>query len=112
MVSNKVSDNVLVNVENKKRDTAKLELIPVFTEKSQFIGKYSKYIVKSFNKLNKDEIKSLVKSIYNVDVIKVNTSMVTKKKRTIKYNKGYQKVFKKVFITLKDGQVISDFDRV
>lgn len=89
-----------------------LDLVPVFTEKSHSVNSIEKYVFKSSKKLKKSEVKLLVEKVYNVDVIKVNSSVISKKKRTIKYNRGYQKPYKKTIVTLKKGQSITDFQKV
>lgn len=87
------------------------KLIPVFTEKSHSLNKFNKYVFKSNKDFSKNKIRFLVENIYKVDVVKINTSVFSKKKRTIKYNRGYQKPYKRVTVTLKDGQSISDLQK-
>lgn len=87
-------------------------IAPIVTEKSHQMTKEGKYLFKVFPKVTKKEIKKTIERMYSVNVIKVNVSIVSKKKRTIKYDKGYQKAYKKAIVTLKKGQSISAFDGV
>jgi large subunit ribosomal protein L23 len=85
---------------------------PIVTEKAHIMSKNGKYLFKVFPKSTKKEIKEAIERMYQVEVMKVNSSIVAKKKRTIKYNKGYQKTYKKAVITLKSGQHIAAFEGV
>lgn len=85
---------------------------PIVTEKSHVMSQSGKYMFEvSFN-ANKSNVKEAVEEMYKVNVDKVNVSIVSNKKRTIKYDRGYQKKYKKAIVTLKEGQSITAFEGV
>ena len=79
----------------------------VYTEKSNgqlSIGKYTFNIDKT---CSKSQLKSLIKKIYNVDVIKVNIINTPEKNKRFKGVLGTKGSKKKATITLKDSQTIN-----
>lgn len=79
----------------------------VYTEKSNFglsIGKYTFNIDKS---CSKSQLKSLIKKIYNVDVVKVNIINTAEKNKRFKGIFGTKGSIKKATITLKKNQTIN-----
>ncbi len=94
-------------------DTAQKVIInPIMTEKSHAMSDNGKYLFKVFSKTTKRSIKKAIEDIYKVNVYKINVLTVSKKKRTIKYDRGYQKSYKKAVVTLKKGQSIPVFEGV
>ena len=92
---------------NKYYDTIKA---PMITEQSmKLIESENKYTFKVDRKSNKVEIKKAVETIFNVNVLAVNTTNVKPKfKRTGKYE-GYTQAYKKAVVKLADGQKIDAF---
>ena len=83
---------------------------PIMTEKSHGMSQEGKYLFKVSSKVNKNSIKKAIEEMYKVNVEKVNVLTVSKKKRTIKYDRGYQKTYRKAIVTLKEGQSITVFE--
>ena len=79
----------------------------IYTEKSNKQLEQNKYCFEISNDCNKDEIKSLVKSIFKVDVVKVNISNVTGKTKRFKGVLGKKASYKKALVTVKEGQSIN-----
>ena len=79
----------------------------IYTEKSNKHLEQSKYCFKISDDCRKDEIKSLVKSIFGVDVIKINISNVTGKIKRFKGVLGKKPSYKKALVTIKAGQSIN-----
>lgn len=93
-------------------DSYGVVIAPIVTEKSHSISQEDKYLFRVSSKANKKGIKRAIENMYKVDVEKVNVLTVSKKKRTIKYDRGYQKAYKKAIVTLKKGQSITAFEGV
>ncbi|MCK4635486.1 MAG: 50S ribosomal protein L23 [Candidatus Moranbacteria bacterium] len=93
-------------------DSYGVVISPIVTEKSHSINQEGKYLFRVSSKANKRDIKRAIENMYKVDVDKVNVLTVSKKKRTIKYDRGYQKAYKKAIVTLKKGQSIIAFEGV
>jgi len=79
----------------------------VYTEKSNKQLEQNKYCFEVSDDCNKDEMKSLLKSIFGVDVTKVNVSNVFGKIKRFKGIIGQKSSYKKVLVTLKEGQSIN-----
>lgn len=84
---------------------------PITTEKSHKMSQERKYLFKISSKYSRYNIKKVVEEMYKVNVDKVNVLFVSNKKRTIKYDRGYQKAYKKAIVTLKEGQSITVFEK-
>ncbi len=84
---------------------------PVISEKSHDLSsKHGKYVFRVAKAASKHAIKKAVEEIYKVHVEQVNVSTVPRKRRTIKYDRGFQKSYKKATVTLKAGEHITAFD--
>ena len=79
----------------------------IYTEKSNKQLEANKYCFEISNDCDKGEIKSLVKSIFKVDVTKVNISNVTGKTKRFKGILGKKSSYKKALVTVKEGQSIN-----
>jgi len=85
---------------------------PIISEKSVRGKEHNKYIFKVNWDSNKTEIKKVVEEKFKVKVNKVNTIKVPAKKRKMgKYN-GKTSHWKKVIITLSEGQKIQELDNI
>ncbi len=83
---------------------------PIITEQStKLIESDNKYTFKVDRKANKIEIKKAVETIFNVNVLSVNTvNVLPKFKRMGKYE-GYKSAYKKAIVKLAEGQKIDAF---
>lgn len=85
-------------------------IAPIVTEKSHVQNKAGKYVFRVAKTANKTQISKIISSLYNVTVTSVNIVNIPKKRRTVKYDRGYQSAYKKAIVTVKKGQHITAFD--
>ncbi len=85
---------------------------PIVTEQSMEDLDIKKYTFEVLKTANKIEIKKAIEEIFDVTVIKVNTTIVEgKKKRTGAYPAGYTKTWKKAVVKLsEDSKPIEIFE--
>ena len=83
----------------------------VYTEKSTKQLEDGKYTLKVSSKTRKENIKSIFKEVFNVDVVKVNSANVKPKIKRFKGKEGKTLSYKKITIGLKKGQKI-DFQAI
>ena len=83
-----------------------IELVkyPVFTEKSVRLLADNQYTFDVDIKLTKPEIKKVIKEIFKVDVLRVNTHRPPRKKRRLGITTGFKSSKKRAIITIKAGQ--------
>ncbi len=79
----------------------------VYTEKSNKQLVDNKYHFKVDDSCSKDEVASLIKKIFGVEVTKVNIINTTNKPKRFKGIEGKSKAYKKAIVTLKEGQTIN-----
>ena len=85
---------------------------PIFTEKSFRLNALDTFSFKVDQSLTKDQIKRMIKDLYQVDVVSVNTlklkPLTTRSRKTNKsiLKRGY----KKALVKLKPGQKIKLFN--
>lgn len=79
----------------------------IHTEKSNFGVSQNKYTFRVVKECNKKDLPLLMKSIFNVDVTKVNVINVFGKEKRFKGVTGSRSSFKKAIISLKEGQSIN-----
>ena len=77
---------------------------PIFTEKSVRLIADNQYTFDVDIKLTKPEIKKVIKEIFKVDIVSVNTHRPPRKKRRLGITTGFKSSKKRVIITLKKGQ--------
>ncbi|MBD3208330.1 MAG: 50S ribosomal protein L23 [Candidatus Nealsonbacteria bacterium] len=82
---------------------------PYITEKTMDLTRNNQYTFKVDPEANKIEIRKAIESLYNVDVIGVQTDNVSKKRRGVGRTSGWKKGFKKAMVRVKEGQRIEDF---
>jgi len=80
---------------------------PYFSEKFTFLReKENKYIFEVHPRATKNEIKKLLESIYNIEILKINVLSASQKVKRWRNKKSVLKGNKKMIITLKKGQNI------
>lgn len=84
--------------------------LPVVTEKSHKLASANKYMFHVAKDATKKQVKSIVEQMYKVTVEQVHMIVVKPKRRTVKYDRGYQKLYKKAIVTVKSGQHIAIFE--
>lgn len=111
-VQKKVEDNSAVKKTDMlvSGDEYGIIISSIVTEKSHKMSQEGKYLFKVSSGARKSDIKKSIEGVYKVDVDKVNVLTVSNKRRTIKYDRGYQKAYKKAIVTLGEGQSITVFE--
>jgi len=90
---------------------------PIITEKMTHMGeKLNRFGFLVDKKANKLEIKRAIKDIYGVDVVEINTMLVSGKTKT-RYSKtgfiaGRSSSYKKAIITLAQGETIDFYSNI
>ncbi len=79
---------------------------PVITEKSTANAQFNKYIFEVRNDANKINIKKTIEEIYKVKVQKLNSLNVKSKPKVFKGQRGSRSEFKRIIVTLKEGNTI------
>jgi large subunit ribosomal protein L23 len=79
----------------------------IYTEKSNKQLEQNKYCFKVTSSCNKKHLFSLIKSMFGVDVVKVNISNVSGKIKKFKGMVGKRSSYKKALVTIKEGQSIN-----
>lgn len=85
---------------------------PVISEKSVKDKEFNKYLFKVSLSSNKSEIKKAIEDKFKVKVDKVNTINVPSKTRRMGKYIGKTSKWKKVIITVKEGQSIKELDNI
>lgn len=81
---------------------------PSLTEKAINLYRYRQYTFIVDRTLTKPEIQYAIENIFNVTITKISTcTLPTKTRRVGKYT-GKRALYKKAFVTLKDGDTISE----
>lgn len=89
-------------------NTIDLVKYPVITEKTYIaLFKNRQYTFDVDVRLNKTQIKKLFESLFNVDVIGINTHIPPRKKIRVGIAQGFRPRYKRAIITLKEGQSIN-----
>jgi large subunit ribosomal protein L23 len=93
----------------KIRDHRDVLLAPVVSEKSYSLLDENKYTFLVAPAANKTEIKIAVEAVFNVNVIRVNTSNRKGKVRRTRRGFGKRPDTKRAIVTVADGQRIDIF---
>lgn len=79
----------------------------IYTEKSNKDLANGKYCFEIDKSCTKEDLKSLVKLVFNVDATKINISNVTGKTKRFRGILGQRSSYKKAVVTVKEGQSIN-----
>jgi large subunit ribosomal protein L23 len=82
---------------------------PVLSEKSMKLAELNKYVFKVAPATGKDAVRRAVEGIFGVKVVKINSLTTEGKTKVFKGVKGKRKDYKKVIVTLAEGNAI-DFN--
>ncbi len=83
------------------------------TEKSMALKEaYNSYVFRVDRNAGKIEISGAVESAFGVRVDNVRTMIMPGKSKRLRYRVGRTPRWKKAIVTLKKGQVISDFENI
>lgn len=99
-------------IKGKSQFAFRILLKPLITEKGTNLAAQNKYIFSVNPQANKIEIKKAIRSIYQVDPVKVN--ICNFKGKNIRYGRtsGTMKDWKKAVVTLKAGDKIEVYEGV
>lgn len=95
---------------NSKAIVSMIDLVknPVITEKSYIaLYKNTQYTFDIDKRLTKTQIKKLFFSLFNVNVIAVNTHIPPRKKIRVGMAQGFRPTYKRAIITLQKGESIN-----
>ena len=95
-----------VNTQRKHKMAHLILESPHIAEKSTQLYKINQYAFKVYPRANKSEIKKAIEEVYKVDVLKVRTIKMPRKKRRLGKTLGWRKGYKKAVVTIKKGQEI------
>ncbi|MBD2603081.1 50S ribosomal protein L23 [Scytonema hofmannii FACHB-248] len=76
---------------------------PIVTEKATIAMEQNKYTFEVIPKATKPEIKAAIETLFDVKVVKVNTSRPPRKKRRVGKFLGYKPQYKKAIVTVAPG---------
>lgn len=76
---------------------------PLVTEKATIMMEQNKYTFEVIPKATKPEIRAAIEELFNVKVVKVNTSKPPRKKRRVGKFVGYRPQYKKAVVTVAPG---------
>jgi large subunit ribosomal protein L23 len=79
---------------------------PVITEKATMGSQYNQYTFRVPVDCRKAEIRAAVEAVFNVKVVKINTSIQLGKTKIFKGRKAFRSDRKKAIVTLDKGQTI------
>jgi len=88
------------------QDPYKIVMSMIRTEKGSNLGPLNKYLFWVSKSSNKIVIKWAVEQIYKVKVSRVNTCIMSGKKRRVRFEEGSTPDWKKAIVTLKAGEKI------
>ncbi len=81
---------------------------PVITEKSYLaLYKNKQYTFDVDLRLTKTQIKKLFENLFDINVIAINTHIPPRQKRRIGLSQGFKSRYKRVILTLKEGQTLN-----
>jgi large subunit ribosomal protein L23 len=78
---------------------------PIVTEKATFLMEQNKYTFEVSPKANKFDIKAAIETLFDVEVLKVNTLNPPRKKRRVGRFVGFKPQYKKAIVTVASGDV-------
>ncbi len=96
----------------QSRDLADLILKPIVSEKATILLEQNKYVFDVVTKATKTDIKAAIESLFDVTVVKVNTSRPPRKKRRVGRFMGFKPHYKRAVVTLAEGDTITLFPEV
>ncbi|AUB40574.1 MULTISPECIES: 50S ribosomal protein L23 [Nostoc] len=85
------------------RDLADLVRRPIVTEKATILMEQNKYTFEVIPKASKPEIKAAIEDLFQVKVVKVNTTLPPRKKRRVGKFIGYKPQYKRAIVTVAPG---------
>jgi large subunit ribosomal protein L23 len=78
---------------------------PIVTEKATILMELNKYTFEVALKATKPEIRAAIEDLFQVKVVKVNTSIPPRKKRRVGKFIGFKPQYKRAIVTIAPGDV-------
>jgi len=99
----------VINSSNFSRSNAQIIKYPIITDKATRLLENNQYsfVVDPYS--DKIAIKAAIEYLFNVTVIKVNTSRLPRKKKRVGKYIGWKSQYKKAIVSLREGDVINLF---
>lgn len=94
------------------RDLADLIVKPIVSEKATILLEENKYVFDVVLKATKTDIRAAIESLFEVKVVKVNTSRPPRKKKRVGRFMGFKTQYKRAIVTLAEGDTITLFPEV
>ena len=108
-----VSVEATKKIEKKKRIGASHGVIkPLVTEKSATLSSVNKYVFEVKPSMNKIEVKKAIQNMYGVKPMHIRAMNVSGKKVRYGRSSGKTKDWKKVIVSLKEGEKIEVYEGV
>ena len=91
------------------KDAHTIIIRPVITERSTDMMELNRYTFEVDKRASKIEITQAIEELFDVKVLKVNTSNVKSKPKRVRYVPGRTRTWKKAVVTLAEGDSIELF---
>ena len=99
----------MINSFNFSRSNINIIKYPIITDKATRLLENNQYSFIVDPSSDKITIKAAIEYLFNVKVIKVNTSRLPRKKKRVGKYIGWKPQYKKAIVTLSEGDVINLF---
>jgi large subunit ribosomal protein L23 len=99
----------VTNSSNFSRSNGQVIKYPIITDKATRLLENNQYSFVVDPSSDKITIKAAIEYLFNVTVIKVNTSRLPRKKKRVGKYIGWKPQYKKAIVTLSEGDVINLF---
>ncbi|BAZ52632.1 50S ribosomal protein L23 [Nostoc sp. CENA67] len=76
---------------------------PIVTEKATILMEQNKYTFEVTPKATKPEIKAAIEDLFQVKIVKINTTLPPRKKRRVGKFIGYKPQYKRAIVTVAPG---------
>lgn len=81
---------------------------PLLTEKSINLYNNRQYTFLVDPSLTKSQVKYILQNLFNITIIRMNSSILPRKQRKVGKSIGYRTQYKKIIITLKEGESLTE----
>ena len=99
----------MINSSDFSRSNAQIIKYPIITDKATRLLENNQYSFIVDPSSDKVTIKAAIEYLFNVKVVKVNTSRLPRKKKRVGKYIGWKPQYKKAVVKLSEGDVINLF---
>lgn len=78
---------------------------PIVTEKATILMEQNKYTFEVTPKASKPQIKAAIEDLFQVKIVKINTTLPPRKKRRVGKFIGFKPQYKRAIVTVAPGDV-------